>query len=190
MILINTMEDIEALSVIMDNFSIKRRVEKTATKPVDNSLNERLENLEKKMDVLYNHFVVEKTEADDSESMPTTIRKYSKTQEKNLPKVYSLREDGHFNIGKNKISKYSIEDLLLLKRLIPRKECGFKEMGMKIGVSDFTVKMLCYGVETGYFDKYFNEWEQLKANQFFKKKSNWKGIVENNPQKRKEKGMV
>lgn len=46
---------------------------------------------------------------------------------------------------------------------------------------------LGYYILNGDFDKYFNEWEQIQADQTFKK--GWKPVIENNPEKRVEQGI-
>jgi hypothetical protein len=47
-------------------------------------------------------------------------------------------------------------------------------------------KAYCFNDEC--FDEYLNEWEQIQANQYY---GNWKpNSILNNPQKRKENGMV
>ncbi len=118
----------------------------------------------------------------------TTYRKYSQKTIDNLPQIKSLRNDGYFILGRKKQSVYSIEDVLRLKSLIPQLEVNFEKMGELIGVSDYTARIICCAIEHGIFDRWFKEWEQIQANKFY---GNWKpNSIVNNPQKRKENGMV
>lgn len=123
-----------------------------------------------------------------------TIRKYGETQKQRCPRVIKLNKDGTFLLKNSKvnggISKWTIKDLLKIKHRIPQKEkyTSWTNISEDLQVSPFTAQNLGYGIEMGYFDKYFNEWEQLQANKF---KSNVKPVeTENNPEKRKEKGMI
>ena len=120
--------------------------------------------------------------------VPHTLRKYSTHYLKLLPKVKSLTEDGHFILGKNRKSVYTIEDVLQLKTMINSTSLNFKQMGEKVGISEYTAITVCLGIEKGIFEKFFHEWEQMKADEFY---GNWKpNNIVNNPQKRKENGMV
>lgn len=123
-----------------------------------------------------------------------TIRQYGETQKQRCPRVSKLNKDGTFKLKNSKVnggvSKWTIKDLLKIKNRIPEKEKypSWTSIGEDLQVSAFTAQNLGYGIEMGYFDKYFNEWEQLQANEFY---GNFKQeLTENNPQKRKEKGMM
>lgn len=123
-----------------------------------------------------------------------TIRQYYETQKQRCPRVSKLNKDGTFILKNSKvnggISKWTIKDLLKIKHRIPQKEkySNWTVICEDLPVCALTAQVLGYGIEMGYFDKYFNEWEQLQANKF---QNNIKPIeTENNPQKRKEKGMI
>lgn len=124
----------------------------------------------------------------ESKFVQNCVRQYSVKYLKLLPKIKHLREDGYFMLGNNTKSKYTIQDVLKLKNSLEDISLSFKDLGRKIGVSEFTARIVCLAIEVGLFDSYFSEWEQLQANQFYR---DWKPpIIENNPQKRKENGMV
>ena len=123
-----------------------------------------------------------------------TIRQYGETQKQRCPRVSKLNKDGTFILKNSKvnggISKWTIKDLLKIKHRIPQKQeyTNWGAICEDLPFSKFTAQNLGYGIEMGYFDKYFHEWEQLQANKFH---INIKPVeTENNPQKRKEKGMI
>jgi len=123
-----------------------------------------------------------------------TIRQYGETQKQRCPRVSKLNKNGTFQLKNSRVnggvSKWTIKDLLKIKNRIPEKEKypSWTSISEDLQVSAFTAQNLGYGIEMGYFDKYFNEWEQLQANKFY---GNFKQeLTENNPQKRREKGMM
>ena len=117
----------------------------------------------------------------------TTYRKYSKECEP-FTNIKGLNEDGTFSQKRGKKISFTIQDILKLKRLIPETEeyPNFKSLEEIVQVND--IPRICHCIEIGFFDEYLNEWEQIQANQYY---GNWKpNSILNNPQKRKENGMV
>ena len=111
----------------------------------------------------------------------------------NINNIESMTEEGYFKRktecrGRRTYS-WNIKHLLLIKKLIPKIDefPSMKSISKKVGLSSSTVSDLVYCIEKGWFNKYFNEWEQIEAK---KMNYNWKPKVENNPQKRVEKGMI
>ena len=116
-----------------------------------------------------------------------TIRKYPYSIRKHKPKVVVLRNDGTFKLKNGTISKWNINHLLYLKKLIPKTELNINQIADKVKLKQNTVMRLCCGSEEGDFDTYFDEWEQINANNTY---GNWKPQIVNNPQKRRENGYV
>ena len=103
------------------------------------------------------------------------------------PKVQLLYHNGYFKLSNNHTSPYTINDILKLEKALKKGKDIF-ELTQLVKVGKPTVLRICYGIEQGYYDKYINEWEQIQANNF---QSRVKPVeTENNPQKRKEKGMI
>lgn len=130
---------------------------------------------------------IEPTIIEIEEDSPVTIRKYGKRIIDEFPKIKALTKEGYFIFESNRTSVWNITDVLRIKKLLPKTEYTFEMMGKKIGFSSYTAKTICCGIEFGYFDKWFKEWEQLQANNFYGK---WKPVMQNNPQKREEMGMM
>ena len=117
-----------------------------------------------------------------------TYRQYSKSIYNKMPTLKGMNRDGSFAIGNGRHSKWTIEDILFLKKEIPNLSKSFTELADKLGYSDDTIARLCCAIENGLFDKYFNEWEQIQGDTVY---GNWKSTpIINNPQKRRENGMV
>ena len=112
-------------------------------------------------------------------------RHYSASIIKQAPHPVKLKSNGKFILASGKESTWNIHNLLKLKKLIPT-ELNMTEIAEKVGIGTTTANYLCYSIEAGIFDKFFNEWEQIQADKMYKK--DWKPILENNPEKRKEKG--
>jgi len=120
---------------------------------------------------------------------PKTVRRYSKTIQNALPqKICGITSNGHLILGNGVDSVYTMNDLMKLKKEITSDK-SFSRIAEDYNFTTNTVGYLLYGLETGYFDKWFNEWEQIQANKFMKKAKHKKEPV-NNPQKRKERGMI
>lgn len=119
-------------------------------------------------------------------------RKYSKTAKKNLPKtITKMTDDGHFILSHNsKKTQYGIQSILKLRKLLfDKNPMSFREMSELVPeITKSQIPSFCYGVESGFFDKYINDWEQRQANKFY---SNATKTIEpvNNPEKRKSMGM-
>lgn len=120
-----------------------------------------------------------------SEPNKKLIRHYPPTTVTAMPKIRELTPEGKLILKSGKIAGYNINTILKLKKLIPT-DLSFIKIGAKVGLSNSTVSRVCCAIEYGVFDKYLNEWEQIQANKFYKKNKN--NLIENNPQKRKEKG--
>ena len=112
----------------------------------------------------------------------------------NLNNIVKLDEKGNFiRIGRGKQSfTWNINTLLKLREYMKEydKYPSQKKLAKAIGVNPTSLIELGYYILNGDFDKYFNEWEQIQADNTFKKYGNWKPTIENNPEKRKEKGYV
>lgn len=120
-----------------------------------------------------------------------TIRNYSNSVKMNLPKIIKFNKDGTFIVGRKngRQAKWTIETLLQLRKYI-KTPITLKEISQKLNLDSSTCNRLMYCIELGKFDQYFDEWEQIKANSFYDSiKANNVKFIENNPQKRKEKGM-
>lgn len=107
----------------------------------------------------------------------------------NLKNIIKFDNKGNFlreGRGDHKY-KWNIYTLLKLKELMKKEDeyPTLNKLASKIGLSSTTVNELGYYILNGDFDKYFDEWEQIDANNTY---GNWKPSIENNPQKRKEKG--
>lgn len=115
----------------------------------------------------------------------TTKRHYPKSHQQQLPKIRKLNKDGTFVVGRGngKIAKWDINIILKLKKYIP-SDLSNREIAKNVGLDPGTAGRLMFMIETGKFDKYLREWEQMQANQIYNK--NRKVPVENNPQKRRE----
>lgn len=112
-------------------------------------------------------------------------REYSKTALRHLPKIKRMNKDGTFQIGLRggTKAKWTINTVLKIKKEL-KEDSGFRSIGKKLGLDAITVARLSYMLETGKFDKYLSQWEQIQADQIYKKVR--KVPVENNPQKRRE----
>ena len=115
-------------------------------------------------------------------------REYSKTALRHLPKIKRMNKDGTFQIGLRggTQAKWTINTVLKIKKEL-KEDSGFGGIGKKLGLDAITVARLSYMLETGKFDKYLSQWEQIQANQTYKKSR--KIPIENNPQKRRENGF-
>ena len=131
---------------------------------------------------------MKKTEV--KKSAKPTIRTYKKRQKPFL--LRGLREDGTFKQSRGKPLSFTIHDVIRLKKLIPQVEeyPNFIVLSEEMGLPHKTTIRLAYLIETGKMDKWLNKWEQMEANNFYGKYGEWKPNFENNPQKRKEQGMV
>lgn len=114
-----------------------------------------------------------------------TIRKYPESLRNRKPHLLMLRKDGTFKLKNGMISKWNINHILYLKKLIPQTQLNMEDIAEKVKLTYYMTVRLCCAIEDGDFDKYFDEWEQINANNTY---GNWKPSIENNPQKRKEKG--
>lgn len=112
-------------------------------------------------------------------------RKYSPTVRRQLPKIKKMNKDGTFQIGRygGTKAKWTIHTILQLKGYIPG-DLSTREIAKKVGLDPTTTDPLMFMIETGRFDKYLSQWEQIQADQIYKKVR--KVPVENNPQKRRE----
>lgn len=108
-----------------------------------------------------------------------------------LENIMGLSNDGKF-ITKTRSLTWDINTLLRLKKCMKQNEKypTASKLAKAVGVNATNVIELGYYILNGDFDKYFNEWEQIQADNTFKKYGNWKPNIENNPEKRKEKGYV
>lgn len=115
-------------------------------------------------------------------------RKYSPTVRRQLPKIKKMNRDGTFQIGRygGTKSKWTIHTILQLKGYI-LGDLPTREIAKKVGLDPATADRLMFMIETGRFDKYLSQWEQIQADQIYKKAR--KVPVENNPQKRRENGF-
>lgn len=112
------------------------------------------------------------------------IRTYSEGIVNTMPKIKEMKPNGQFVLKSGKIAGYDINTILRLKKLITT-DSSFIKIGEKIGLSNSTISRVCCAIEYGLFDKYINEWEQIQMKKHYR---NWKPNIENNPEKRKEKG--
>lgn len=119
-------------------------------------------------------------------------RQYSYANSIRLANLEGLNKDGKFyrktGCRGKPYFKWDITHLLKLKDIIPKTNeyPTIKSISNKVGLSTITCSDLICLIEDGYFDKFFNEWEQIQADKMYK--NDWKPILENNPEKRKEKG--
>ena len=126
--------------------------------------------------------------AEETNVPTTTHRQYSKSIYNKMPTLKGMNHDGSFVIGKGRHSKWTIDDILFLKKEIPNLSKSFTELADKIGYSDDTIARLCCAIENGLFDEYLKEWRRMDEKRHF---GNWKPTpIINNPQKRRENGMV
>lgn len=107
----------------------------------------------------------------------------------NLNNITKLDENGNFlRKGRGKqMYTWNIKTLLKLREYMKDydKYPSQEKLAKAIGVNPTSLIELGYYILNGDFDKYFNEWEQIQMNKTY---GNWKPILENNPEKRKEKG--
>ena len=134
-------------------------------------------------------FVKIDTDSIVEENVPAkkTYREYKQSFEP-YKHIKCLKKDGTFQQVKGKNISFNIFDIIKLKKLIPQldKYPSFKSLEEEVKVN--RLPRLCYCIEMGFFDEYLNEWEQIQANNYYGK---WKpNSILNNPQKRKENGMV
>ena len=71
--------------------------------------------------------------------------------------IKNLDKNGKFILGTGIESKYSIYDILKLKKYLPDLNLTYVDLGDMIGVSHATAKILCCAIEDGFFDKWFDE---------------------------------
>lgn len=212
MITINDVEDIELLQLFFEAFNVlpTEAEETISTEEIEEIVERKFKVMEedffKKLDARLNQHMIMIEESIASKYLkksngvkkeavkpksPVTVRKYRKKYKPFTLK--GLNDDGTFIQARGKPLIYNIRDILALKKLIPMVDeyPSFSSLCKKVGLRDVrTVQRLCYLIETGKFDKYINQWEQMEANNFYGKYGEWKPRFENNPQKRKEKGMV
>jgi len=212
MITIKDIEDIELLQLFFEAFNgdSMHLEELTSKKEIEEMVENKFKVMEeeffRKMDARFKQHMIMIEEAIASKYLkksteikkeavkpksPSTVRKYRKKYKPFILK--GLNDDGTFIQTRGKPLIYNIRDILALKKLIPMVDeyPSFSSLCKKVGLHDVrTVQRLCYLIETGEFDKYINQWEQMEANNFYGKYGEWKPRFENNPQKRKEKGMV
>lgn len=127
---------------------------------------------------------------DEEETTPpvnSSYRKYSTSIRKRKPKLIRLNKDGKFTLKNGKLSKWNINDILYLKKLIPQTHLKTNKLSEKTGLKENTVLRLCCAIEDGDFDKYLREWEQINADNTY---GNWKPEIINNPEKRRENNYV
>lgn len=207
MITIKDIEDIELLQLFFEAFNgdSMHLEELTSKKEIEEMVENKFKVMEeeffKRLDARLNQHMImieesiaekylKKNTAVKKESARKTIRKYK--QKYTMFTLIDLKEDGTFLQKKGKAVTFKIQDVILLKKLIPKvKEYPtFNKLAKKLGLSNKTVTRLCYLIEIGEFDKWISKWEQMEANNFYGKYGEWKPRFENNPQKRKEQGMV
>lgn len=78
----------------------------------------------------------------------------------NKPQIYTDSNVGHFQLSKGKISKYSINDLYLLKKEIAntKEYTNFTELGLLIDLNPTSTSALCLMIEEKLLDPYFEFW--------------------------------
>ena len=108
---------------------------------------------------------------------------------RHIPKIKKLYNNGYFQLSNNRTSPYHINDLLKIKKLIYSKDCEWDEVYKTIKhIGITTVQRITYALEHGYYNKYFQEWQELQAKEFENRQQ--KTPIINNPQKRREQGMI
>ncbi len=158
-------------------------------------LQQRLNSLKAQMDLIEKQLwdklkptAVTKNKTDKTKKIKLASgRVYNPTIIKALPNYKELCDDGYFITGNNSKSKYNIQTVLMLKNCLFDLNVTWNDMIEKTGLTANTVMYICYAIETGVFDKFFNEWEQIQADKFQSKVKT--ATLINNPQKRKENGM-
>ena len=199
MITIENKEDIELLIEFFRIFNvqseqIEEKLEEQSSEKTVKQMKEDICRLQNQIKYLQNEITKLKSQdtdiADDDNEISSseTIRKYPKSSKKLFPHIHELTEDGHFCIGRNGnvISDYTIETILQLEKLIP-SDLNWKQIGNKVGLSSMYAQSMSWGLENGKFEHWKEEWNQMKADEFF---NNMKPVeIENNPQKRKEMGL-
>lgn len=123
----------------------------------------------------------------DEECSLNTYRQYPQSIYEQMPLVIKMNKDGSF-LTRRGTAKWNIEDILFLKKEIPNVNKSFKELSEKLGYSEHTIHRLCCAIEHNHFERYLHEWEQIQADTFYKE--NHIVPIQNNPQKRKENGMI
>lgn len=212
-IIIEDKSDIELLSYFFEQFYLSNQMKECVAESEDDTdLQNRINNIEKwcreqadakknfakkmleisrkveKISNLVSEIEMENiTPKDDATAKPTTYRHYGDSYVNRIPHIKSMNGDGSFVLKSGVVAKWTIKDILFLKKEIPNVEKNFKELSYKTKFSEHTVGGLCCAIEYGYFDEYLNEWEQIDADNTY---GNWKPEIENNPQKRIEKGMI
>ena len=142
-----------------------------------------LQNIQKETLNLLETDEDEKTKKKTKNNTIINGRTYNKSTIDALPQYKGINEKGYFIVGNGSLSKYDIDTVLKIKKLM-KKNLSWKEIAGKCGLTANTVQYIGYGVETGVFDEYINENEQIQANNFYNKTN--KNLTVNNPQKRKE----
>ena len=164
----------------LNTFDLRETIETIQTASINNTekiieLEEQVKKLTVKEPVITKN---KKVEGKYNVKYPSSI---------SYPKVQLLYHNGYFKLSNNHTSPYTINDILKLEKALKKGKDIF-ELTQLVKVGKPTVLRICYGIEQGYYDKYINEWEQIQANKF---QQNVKPVeIENNPQKRKEKGMI
>lgn len=115
-----------------------------------------------------------------SEKPPKRYRKYSPSIQ-NPAQIKDVDKTGALYTVRGK-AKYTIYDLLKLKKYIPQTEKypTFKSLAEVTGINVSTVTRLSLGIEDNYYDHIFKKWSKLQSEPLQRKK-----FVENNPEKRK-----
>ena len=115
-----------------------------------------------------------------------TYRKYPQVVIKMIPLIIEVKKDGTLITKSKRIAAYTMYDLLKIVKHIPNKQDypTWTSLSRKIGLNVNTLQRLCAGIELGYYDNIFKEWQKIQ-NTITKPDV----IYVNNPEKRKELGM-
>lgn len=194
-IILESVEDLKELITYFNNgYDIKE--DEIETFNVDAEIpkiNNKIKNLIEQVSILWDKVDNRPVET-KKQHENKNIRGIKEPYAMNMDKIVELTPEGKFKREGSGVQyfKWTIEDVLRIRNAIHDfdKYPSIKSIVEMAGFSDPTVRDLIYYIENGDFDKYFNEWEQIQANDFFKKNLNVNNRVINDPQKRRENGLI
>lgn len=135
---------------------------------------------------------VKKAVTKKTESAPKLKRKIALRLRQAAQRPYKIKQmddSGNFYSKHNRKFVFTMKDVLLIRKEfgITTTEKDIKALSKKISLSIDNIHRIIYNLEIGTFDNYIKEW-LTSVNEV--KVTGRHAPIENNPQKRKESGVI